>query len=72
MSGTNPNLQFLHFHKVLHLEDHAADRLVVHEVVGTTDLAKTKALERGKLIFLVADGALDLRHTQRFLCLSHY
>ena len=38
----NPNLQFLHFHKVLHLEDHAADRLVIHEVVGPTDLAKTQ------------------------------
>ena len=57
--------------QVLHLEDHAADGLVVHLLHGAVDLAEAKRAQGLALVVLVADGAFHLGDAQGLLCVSH-
>ena len=57
--------------EVLHLKNHAADRLVVHDLVRLADAAEAERAERLLLVVLTADRAFHLRHAQHLL-LCHY
>ena len=45
-------LQLLHLDEMLHLEDHAADRVVVDLIHRAADLAQAQRAQRGELVFL--------------------